>query len=187
MNAHLAQSQQCGLGCKLIVTGNLLLYHISVHMSTGPENESGAAAVHPPVFDICIVSHFPAVAAGVYPHVGRLGMWYNETSITGARMLTLKEATDLLKATGARDVRMTRSYKRNNHREVLIEAFLHKGDGARNAKAMKELVRTTLSPIAAQLQLQLQLDGCVDRVWSNWSENNLKLEMFCKVCLPEEF
>lgn len=99
-------------------------------------------------------------------------------------MLTLKQATDLLKAAGdLRDVRMTRSYKRKDHREVLIEAFLHKGDGPRNAKAMKQHVAAVLGPIAAQLQLE----GPVDRVWSNFSENNLKLEMFCKVQLPEEW
>lgn len=98
--------------------------------------------------------------------------------------LTLKEATDLLKAAGdIRDVRMTRSYKRGDHREVLLEAYLHKGAGARNAKTMKALVHATLSPIASQLHLE----GPVDRVWSNFSENNLKLEMFCKVQLPPEW
>lgn len=98
-------------------------------------------------------------------------------------MLTLKQATNLLKAAGdMRDVRMTRSYTRGFHRDVLIEAFLHKGEYPRTLKGCKDRVHAVLGPIAEQLHLE----GKIDSVWCNWSENNIKLEMFCKVQLPEQ-
>lgn len=53
-------------------------------------------------------------------------------------MKTLKNFTDALVAAGCVQPRMERSYKRSDHREVLVFAWLHTGTGGKATKGMRK-------------------------------------------------
>lgn len=93
--------------------------------------------------------------------------------------VTLSEAMIELRCAGMHLVKMTKSYKRNGHRDVLIEGFMIVNSvEERQPQARAERVERALGPLVKKLRIE---DGDLSRTWAIYSDTLTKIEMFCEV------